>query len=70
MATLQRAMRVGAGLAGLGYGVYRWNQGKRDWVTHAAMTTGLTVTLQGLTAGRINTGLLQTLSATTLNALK
>lgn len=70
MATLTRAMRVGAGLAGLGYGVYRWNQGKRDWVTNAALTTGLTVTIQGLTAGRVPSSLLQTVSSTALNAVR
>jgi hypothetical protein len=45
-------MRLGAGLLGLGYGVYRLSQGRKDWVTSTALTAGLTATLTGMKAKR------------------
>jgi hypothetical protein len=52
MSTLWRTVEVGAGLALLGYGAYRLTRGRRDWVTRAAVTAGLSTTLGTLTRGR------------------
>jgi hypothetical protein len=49
---MTKGMRFGAGLLGLGYGVYRLRQGRRDWVTSMALTAGLTATLTGMKAKR------------------
>ncbi|HEY3367625.1 MAG TPA: hypothetical protein VGK74_21410 [Symbiobacteriaceae bacterium] len=49
MGTFIKGARLGAGLVGLGYGLYRLNQGNRDWVTTSTVTAGLSMTLSGLT---------------------
>jgi|GEM_PF-4777519 len=48
--SLKRVMRLGAGVASLGYGLYRFSRGRRDWLTTTAITTGLTVTLDQFAA--------------------
>jgi len=50
---LTRTVRLGAGLAGLGYGVYRLARGRNDWLTTTFMTTGLSVALNALTGRRV-----------------
>jgi hypothetical protein len=40
-----RSVRLGAGILGLGYGVYRLAKGKNDWLTTTAMTAGLSVAM-------------------------
>ena len=54
MAGMTKGMRIGAGLLGLGYGVYRLSKGRKDWVTSTALTAGLTATLTGMRAKRQN----------------
>lgn len=49
MATFNQGMRMGAGLVGLSWGVYRMAQGQRDWLTTAALTTGVSMVAAGLT---------------------
>lgn len=49
MATFTRTVRLGAGLAGLGYGVYRLAKGRNDWLTTTFMTAGFSVALNALT---------------------
>lgn len=44
-------MLVGAGLLGLGYGLFRLARGQRDWVATSALAAGVT-----MTAGAIGTG--------------
>lgn len=51
MGTWMRGMRIGAGLLGIGYGIYRFSQGRRDWVTTGAFSTGVALTLGGLRQG-------------------
>lgn len=48
MASFSRSVRVGAGLAGLGYGLYRLAKGRHDWMTTTALTAGLSVTLNAM----------------------
>jgi hypothetical protein len=45
---MTKGMRFGAGLMSLGYGVYRLQQGRRDWVTGMALAAGVTATLTGM----------------------
>lgn len=52
MAMFGRAVRIGAGLLALGFGVYRFTRGRRDWLTSTALTTGMSVTLGNLARGR------------------
>lgn len=52
---LTRTVRLGAGLAGLGYGAYRLARGRNDWLTTTFMTTGLSVALNALTGMRVRT---------------
>ncbi|HYF92284.1 MAG TPA: hypothetical protein VD969_08545 [Symbiobacteriaceae bacterium] len=51
-----RTVRLGAGLAGLGYGVYRLARGRNDWLTTTFMTTGLSVALNAATGRYVPTG--------------
>ncbi|HWI62462.1 MAG TPA: hypothetical protein VNT75_11525 [Symbiobacteriaceae bacterium] len=55
MASFTRTMRLGAGLAGLGYGVYRLARGRNDWLTSTFMTTGLAVAMNAVTGRRVQT---------------
>jgi hypothetical protein len=48
-----RGIRVGAGLALLGYGIYRLSRGRRDWIASSSVTSGLSATLTGLTGRKI-----------------
>lgn len=43
-----RGFRLGVGLVGLGYGVYRLSQGKRDWMSTTALTSGLSLMAAGM----------------------
>lgn len=52
MAGFYKGMKVGAGLLGLGWGVYRLSQGRKDWLTSTALTAGLAATLTGMKAKR------------------
>lgn len=52
MASFARGMRLGAGIVGLGWGVYRLSRGRRDWMTTTAITAGLSMTLAGMTGKR------------------
>ncbi len=57
MASLMRGARLGAGLIGLGYGLYRLSQGKRDWTTAAMVGTGLSMALSGRATKRVRNSL-------------
>ncbi|HYG57451.1 MAG TPA: hypothetical protein VD902_05230 [Symbiobacteriaceae bacterium] len=70
METWMRAARVGVGIAGLGYGIVRLSRGKRDFITNAALATGLSVTLNGLSRGRIGSNVTDSLSHIALGALR
>lgn len=52
MASFARGFQVGAGLLGLGYGIYRLTQGRRDWVTTSAITSGLSMALAAMGGNR------------------
>jgi hypothetical protein len=52
MARFMEGMRMGAGVVGLGYGLYRLTRGSRDWVTTTALTTGISMMAAGMVGGR------------------
>lgn len=51
MSGFMRGMRLGAGLVAFGYGISRLRSGQRDWSTTAAMTTGASMLLSGISEG-------------------
>lgn len=53
MANWTGYMGIGAGMVGLGYGIYRLSRGQRDWMTAAAISTGLSMTATGLNRRRL-----------------
>jgi hypothetical protein len=46
-------MRLGAGIAGVGYGLYRLNRGRNDWLTATFLTTGFSVAMNALTGRQV-----------------
>lgn len=53
MASFSKTARLGAGIAGLGYGLYRLNRGRNDWMTTAFLTTGFSLAMNALTGRQI-----------------
>lgn len=53
MASFSKTVRLGAGIAGLGYGLYRMNRGRNDWLTTTFLTTGFSVAVNALTGRQV-----------------
>jgi hypothetical protein len=53
VASFSKTVRLGAGIAGLGYGLYRLNRGRNDWTTTAFLTTGASLAINALTGRQV-----------------